>query len=108
MFSHLPSCDCRSSRTRTPAAGRPIETSRMCVVIPLTELVMMEIENVAVQILYGKLPHSPRLCFKRFDDVRTPRSQFLVRRIDIISEYPVDRWFERQLPLPEEYRYITA
>ena len=53
-------------------------------------LVMVEIEEVPVQILYGE------------------RLQFLVRRIDIFSEHPVNGRFERRLPLPKEYRHITA
>src|SRR5271165_5820790 len=34
-------------------------------------LVTVKIEEVAVQILYGELPQSPRLFFQRIHDVRT-------------------------------------
>jgi hypothetical protein len=45
-----------------------------CVAAPAAchaALVMVEIEEVPVQILYGELPQSPGLFFQRIDDVRT-------------------------------------
>jgi hypothetical protein len=74
----------------------------------LQRLVMVQIEEVPVQILYGELPQPPRLFFQRPHDVRTWRLQFLMRRIDIFSEHPVNPEFERRLPLAKEYRHIPA
>src|SRR5258708_2124554 len=48
------------------------------------------------------------LFFQRIYDVRTRRLQFLVRRIDIFGEHTVNGRFERRIPLPKEYRHITA
>jgi len=71
-------------------------------------LVMVEIEEVPVKVLYGELPQSPRLFFQRIDDVRTERLQFLIRRIDILGEHPVNGRFERRLPLPKKYHHAWA
>jgi hypothetical protein len=45
---------------------------------------------------------------ERIHDVRTRRLQFLVRRIDIFGEHPVNSRFERRLPLLKEYRHTAA
>lgn len=68
----------------------------------------MKIEEIPIQIHYGKLPQSPGLLLKWVNDVSTERLQFLIRRIDVFREHPVNYRLKRGLPLPKEYRRITA
>ena len=69
---------------------------------------MVEIEEVAIQILYGKLPQSPRFQFQRLDDARAHRHQTLVGGIDIFGEDPMDGRFKWRCPLAKEDRYFAA
>lgn len=71
-------------------------------------LIVVEIEEVPVQILNRELPQPPRLFLQGFHDVRTRRFQFLVRRINIFGEHPVNRRFEGRLPLAKEDNRVVA
>jgi len=61
-------------------------------------LVMVEIEEISVQILYRELP-SFQGFFSRDPRCRTNDCSSWFVRIDIFSEHPVNGRFERRLPL---------
>lgn len=66
---------------------------------------MMEVEDIAIQILHRELPQSPRFSFQRVDDVRPKGYEFLVSGVEILSEYPLNGRFEGRLtPTKEDER----
>src|SRR5256885_1255466 len=70
--------------------------------------VTVKIETVSVQVLNGELPQTPGLCLQRFHDLRTQRSELLVRGVDVFSEYPMNRRFKRRSSSSEEDGHMST
>jgi hypothetical protein len=62
----------------------------------------VKIKAVSIDVFHGELSQAPRLLLQGFDNPRTPRAQFVKRRVDISGEYPVNGGFEWAVSFAEE------
>jgi hypothetical protein len=71
-------------------------------------IAVMDIKEVSVDILHGELADAPGFCFQRIDDVCAEGLQFLIRRIDVWCEHPVNGGLEGRLPLAKEDGHVRS
>jgi len=65
-------------------------------------LPVMEVEEVAVEVLDGELADAPGLGLERVDDMGAGRLEILVGGVEVFGEDPVDGWLEGGFSSAEE------
>ena len=63
---------------------------------------MVEIEDVAVEVLDGELADAPGLCLEGVGDVGAGGLEVVVSGVDVFGEDPVDGWLEGEFTFAEE------
>ena len=70
--------------------------------------VTVEVEAVAINVLYCELAQTPRFLFKRLNDPRAQRTQFFVGGLDVCGKHPVNGRLEGIIFSAKENRDIVS